>query len=208
MRIVVAALALWTATAHADPVADEVALGEGLAREGSWTLAIGHFKAADRISPRAKHACLIGLAYTRREQWAEAELFFELCHQRVTPDDPLPDWLPDAEHQLADKLVASGAAPIAITVAGVEPTVTVSSFAPDESFVVARGAAHTIHLPLGTHVVAVAAPGYATERREVVVVDAKPQAFGVTLHTLASTSRVPWYVIGAGVVLGVVALGY
>src|SRR5438445_391861 len=115
----VACLLLLAQPARADDVDDLVAQGEALAKQAEW--------------PRAKHACLIGLAYTRRELWAEAELFLSVCRQRAAGDDPAPDWLDEAQHTLADKLAAAGAAPVAISV---EPPdaialVSVSSFAPD-----------------------------------------------------------------------------
>ncbi len=44
-----------------------VAEGEALAKAGNFSAATEKWKSADKVVPRAKHACLIGLAYTRRE---------------------------------------------------------------------------------------------------------------------------------------------
>ena len=53
--------------AHAESPADLQARGEDQARQGHYTEAIDSFKAADRLEPSAAHACLIALAYVRRE---------------------------------------------------------------------------------------------------------------------------------------------
>src|SRR5260221_4772999 len=136
--------------ARADDVDDLVVQGEALAKQAEWSRAITAFKAADAQRPRAKHACLIGLAYTRRELWAEAELFLSVCRQRASTGDPLPEWIAEAEGQLAAKLAASNAAPVAIATdpASAPAVMSVSSFAPDEKF-----PARTIHLAPGVHVV-------------------------------------------------------
>jgi hypothetical protein len=204
-RLLVTVAVVAAAPVRADPVDDQVARGEELGRQGAWTQAIDHFKQADRLAPRARHACLIGLAYARRELWAEAELYFALCHRRATPADPLPPWLADAETQLGQKLAASNAAAITITVEPPEatPQISVSSFAPDERF-----PPRTIHLAPGTHVLTIAAPGYETERREVVVTDPKPQAIAVTLHEPRERSHVPLYVIAAGIAIALGGVAY
>src|SRR5512143_1672663 len=93
--------------ARADEVDDLVAKGQELAKQSEYTQAIAVFKQADAKRPRAAHACMIGLAYMRREAWPQAELFLALCRKRVTPGDEAPDWLPEAEQQLATKLKAA-----------------------------------------------------------------------------------------------------
>ena len=93
--------------ARADDVADLEARGEELARQSEYTQAIEAFKAADLRKPRATHACMIGLAYMRRELWPQAELFLALCEKRATPGDQPPSWIDEAEHQLAAKLSAA-----------------------------------------------------------------------------------------------------
>jgi hypothetical protein len=203
LGLVIFALTVATPPARADAIDDQVAQGERLGREGSWTQAIDHFKAADKLAPRAKHACLIGLAYSRRELWAEAELFFDLCHQRATPGDPTPDWLPDAETQLATKLAAANAAPVTLRVLPVEATarIAVSSFAPDETF-----APRTIHLAPGAHVVTVTAPGYDTIKRELVIAPTQPREVVIELHRPWPRSRGPRYAWTVGGVLGLTAL--
>jgi hypothetical protein len=141
--------------AWADDRAALQAKGEQLAKDGKYTDAIEAFKAADRIEKRAAHACLISLAYTRRELWPQAELFLSFCHQRAKPGDPLPDWVSLADQQIRDRLIAAGLVEVSIEAKPPTAHVTVSSFAPDEVF-----EPRTIHLPIGTHVVFAKAPGY------------------------------------------------
>src|SRR4029079_11617073 len=78
--------------AHADEVDDLEAKGEELAKQNEYTQAITVFKQADAKRPRAAHACMIGLAYMRREAWPQAELFLALCEKRAAPGDQPPDW--------------------------------------------------------------------------------------------------------------------
>lgn len=147
-----------------------VAEGEALAKEGNFSAATEKWKTADKELPRAKHACLIGLAYTRREYWPQAEVFFARCRQNATATDPVPTWLDAAEKQLEQKLAI---APVAAIKLSVDPPSAaaqfiVSSFAPDESF-----GPRVVHLALGSHSVTVTAPGYAST---TVIVDVKNKA--------------------------------
>ncbi len=205
--------AVWVRSALAGPSpADLQTEGEALARDAHYTEAIEKFKAADKLEPRASHACLIALAYTRRELWSEAEIFLDKCHQRATPQDPLPDWVPEADKQIIDRLNAANVAPVEIVVtpAGAKAEVTVSSFAPDESF-----APRTIHLPPGHHVILAKAEGYPEVSRAIDITDKTPQHVTIDLAAPApaptptaprapSPSNLPTYVIGAGLGIGVV----
>jgi hypothetical protein len=208
-------LLLLAQPARADDVDDLVVQGETLAKQAEWTRAIAAFKQADAKRPRAKHACLIALAYTRRELWAEAELFLQVCQQRAAADDPAPDWLAEAQRTLADKLAAAGAAPVAITVepADAIALVSVSSFAPDETF-----PPRTIHLPPGTHVISASAPGYKPAKQELTISSSAPQDVKLQLvstHPRATApgttthgSRVPMYLVVGGGVLAAGALAF
>jgi hypothetical protein len=186
--------ALWVlamaSRAHADEVDDLVARGEALAKKGEFTTAIEAFKAADAKRPRAKHSCLIGLAYTRRELWPQAEIFFRACKARASDADPLPKWFDAAQRQLVDKLTAGGAAAITIDVTPFDsnPSVTVSSFAPDEAF-----SPQTIHLAPGRYTIEASAAGYLPTPHEVTVTDAAPQNVTIELRTTneASAPAVP-----------------
>jgi len=177
---------LLSQSARADEVDDLVAHGEALAKKSEFTSAIEAFKAADAKRPRAKHACLIGLVYTRRELWPQAELFFALCRKRATADDPLPKWMDEALAQLNAKLTAAGAAPVTIVVKPAEAhaRITVSSFAPDEVF-----EPQTIHLSPGRHTFDVTADSYAPASREVIVTDASPQTVTIELQSTADAAR-------------------
>jgi hypothetical protein len=190
MRLGVAVLATLTVCAvrlaaaqPAPPVVGDpdamVAEGETLARTGEYTRAIDLFKRADGIAKRTRHACLIGLVYTRRELWSQAELFFARCRDRATAEDPVPDWLPEAERQLAAKLAEVDAAPVDLRVepAGVVATLTIAPFPADESF-----APRVIHLAPGTHAITATADGYEPATEQVEVKGKDPITVTITLH--------------------------
>jgi hypothetical protein len=208
-------------SARADDVDDLVAKGEALAKQSEFTSAIDTFKQADALRPRAKHACLIGLVYARRELWPQAELFFARCRARATAEDPLPKWIDDAQHQLESKLTVAGAAAITIVVtpADAHPQITVSDFAPDEVF-----EPQTIHLAPGRHTLDVTAEGYTAASHEVVVTTADPQTITIEMHhageapppvpekqlpppppppVARTTSLVPTAIVVGGLALGV-----
>jgi hypothetical protein len=181
MRWAVIVLVALARTSYADDtVTDLVAKGEALAKQGEFSSAIDAFKQADAKDPRAAHACLIGLVYTRRELWPQAELFLSRCRTRASDADPLPVWLPKVEKQLAEKLEADGAAAVTIVVTPTTANakITVSSFAPDETF-----EPRTIHLAPGHHVIEVTADGFIAAQHEVVVDKKDPQTITIDLHT-------------------------
>jgi hypothetical protein len=178
--IAVAGLSLASAGAFADPTpADLQAQGEDLAKQGRFSEAIDSFKAADKLQPSATHACLIALAYTRRELWPQAEVWLALCQVRATPADPLPDWAAAEQDQINERLAAANVAPVQIEVqppdAGAK--LTVSSFAPDEQF-----SPRTIHLPPGTHQIIARAPGYRDGTESLEIKDKSPQHVVIKLH--------------------------
>ncbi|HSD89447.1 MAG TPA: carboxypeptidase-like regulatory domain-containing protein [Kofleriaceae bacterium] len=203
--------------ASADEVDDLVAKGQELAKQSEYTQAIVAFKQADAKRPRAAHACMIGLAYMRREAWPQAELFLALCEKRAVPGDQPPDWIDQAEQQLSAKLSAAQIPAVTILVSpgNIGARLTVSSFAPDEVF-----DPQMIHLAPGKHVIEVTAPGYHTEHQEITVQPGQPQTVTFELRrengaggTFTSPSapskdspppapsgpsKVPWIVTGAG----------
>jgi hypothetical protein len=199
-------LAVWTfaSVAEADESQDLVAKGEELAKQGAWSQAITTFKQADAHQPRAENACFIGLAYLRRELWAQAELYFTKCHDRAKPDDPLPVWSAEAEGQLAQKLAGQNVAAVTldVTPATVAAEITASGFLPDEKL--GRG---TIHLAPGHYTFTFAAPGYPTVTRELQIANKDPVVVRVKLEHEAvafyyANTNVRWYLIGGGVALG------
>lgn len=201
--------------AHADDLA---AQGEALAKSGDYSRAIDAFKAADKQKPTTRNACMIGLAYLRREAWPQAELFLAECKERATAADPAPDWLATSEQQLAEKLAAANVAAVTIAVTPVaNAKVTVSSFALDESFTAPR----TLHLSVGRQTFEVHADGYVPATQTVVVTDKEPKQIQITLVPVgvkevskpvvvepATTSKAPYVVMGVGAVIGVGALAY
>jgi hypothetical protein len=233
LRLAMSLLVLSALPARADEVDDLVARGEALAKQSEFTQAIRAFKQADAKRPRAAHACMIGLAYMRREAWPQAELFLALCEKRAVPGDQPPDWIDAAHRQLATKLrdAQIPAITIQVTPANVGARLTVSSFEPDELF-----EPQTIHLAPGKHVIEVAAPGHRRMSREVVVERGVPQTVSFTLEPdptapddvpptvaapqpltpptrtverpAASSSNVPWIVLGAGAALVGIGLVY
>jgi hypothetical protein len=198
----VLAIVCASATVHADD--DPATRGEELAKSGDYSRAIDAFKAADKQHATARNACMIALAYLRRELWPQAEVFMSTCKERASAADPVPDWFGEAEQQLVQKLAAANVAPVTVIVEPDVATVTIteSSFAPDEAF-----APRTVHLAPGRHTLELRAPGYEPETRTVDIADKTPQRVAVHMYRAGMrptgrTSRVPWYVIGAGVTLG------
>lgn len=215
-------LCLATAVASADPVSERVAAGEELAKQSRWSEAIGEFKAADKIEKRAKHACLIALAYIRRELWPQAEVFLTLCYERSNATDPVPDWVPLAEQQLKERLLKAKVAAVAIKVAPADKAsqaqIAVSAFEPDELF-----APRTIHLGLGKHLITATMPGQEPRQqaieitddsaREVVIdFDAKAAPLPITPRPVTSSpqgpSKIPLIVAGIGGAVMVGGLTY
>jgi hypothetical protein len=137
----------------ATPEAALVAQGEQLARTGEFSRAIAAFKQAEQLHPSAANACRIGLAYTRRELWSQAELFFARCKARATAADPTPPWLAAAETALTSKLAEIDAAPIDVRVDAPGALISISSFPPDEKF-----APRAIHLSPGNYTIVASAP--------------------------------------------------
>ena len=188
----------------ADDADDLVASGEALAKRGEYSRAIEAFKQADARRPRALHACLIALSYTRRELWAQAEVALASCHARAGGGDPLPPWVDALDQTLATKLAAVDVAPISIRV---EPpsllaTISISSFSPDETF-----APRVVHLALGMHTVTATVSGRGRVASTVAVVDRAPQT--VTLwFGPPPPSKVPWFVAGAGGLLAAGGLAF
>ena len=175
---IVVGVAVGAMPAYADERGDLQAKGEAQAKDGRFADAIESFKAADRIEPRAVHACLIALAYSRRELWPQAELFWARCQDRAKAGETLPDWIPLAEEKITSGLRAANIVQIAIEVmpATAKAQVTVSSFAPDEVF-----EPRTIYLPPGTHVVFVKAEGFGEAQRTVEVKPSAPQRVTIEL---------------------------
>lgn len=202
-----------SSTAFADPTAADLqAQGEQLAKDGKYTEAIDAFKAADKLQPTAAHACLIALAYTRRELWPQAEIWLSQCQVRANPQtDPLPDYAAAEQDQINQRLAAANVAPVEIEVQppGVGARVTVSSFAPDEQF-----SPRTIHLPPGIHQIIVSAPGYRDGQQLLDIKDKTPQHVVIKLlkpeqqqalpppppppGPVVKPDRTPYYVLGAG----------
>ena len=215
-------LAVWmfASLARADDApsdnADLVARGQELAKQGAWSQAITAFKQADATQPRAQNACFIGLAYLRRELWAQAELYFTRCHDRASTTDPLPSWAAEAESQLATKLRAENVAAITIDVtpAAAQPAIAVSGFLPDETL--GRG---TIHLAPGHYTLKITTPGYPEVDRELDITDKTPQIVRIQLAVPVVAkplpappppppprSSTPYFVIGGGLALGIAGI--
>jgi hypothetical protein len=207
---VILLLCLSSAVASADPITERVTAGEELAKQGKWSEAIENFKAADKIEKRAKHACLIALAYIRRELWPQAEVFLTLCHERATTGDPVPDWVQLAEQQLKERLAKAKVAAVQIRVApsalSAQAQVAVSAFEPDELF-----APRTIHLGLGKHLITVTAPGRDTRQQTIEITDDSPREVVIDFDakaappiptaprsTVQGPSKLPLIVAGIG----------
>jgi hypothetical protein len=196
----------------------------GEARTADW--AIDSFKAADKLEKRAKHACLIALAYIRRELWPQAEIFLTMCHERANASDPVPDWVPLAEQTLRERLVKAKVAAVKIriapeSVAG-QALIAVSSFEPDELF-----PPRVVHLTRGKHLITATVEGRKPAQQTIEITDDAPREVLIDFDrkdqiappplgapprpkptpTPAGPSKVPVYVMGAGgaIVLGGIA---
>lgn len=202
-RALALVMLVMAAPAWADSAADHVARGEELARQDRFTEAIAEFKRADAIEKRANHACLIALAYSRREMLPQAEVYLSTCHERATPQDPLPDWVEAAERQLSERI---DRAPVARVRIVVEPSdiagatqLEVSSFLPDEQF-----SPRTIHLPLGKHLITARAPGREKVERAIEITDKSPRSVVISFDAQGVTvvnerrSKVPTIIMGVG----------
>ena len=179
-RLVVLGACLVAAPASADRTSPArlQKQGEQLAKDGQFAEAIDAFKAADAEAPTTELACLIGLAYGRRNLYGQAELFFDLCHERAKTGDPVPSWAAKVEEQFYERLAASKLARVTIKVKrGRAPKIVVSAWAPDETF-----APRTIHLPPGRHTITVTDADGRTEDRKIVVVEGEPQAITIDLR--------------------------
>lgn len=170
--LVVCACAAVAAPAHAndDPAALQKR-GEQLAKDGQFAEAIDVFKAADADRPSTELACLIGLAYGRRNLYGQAALFFDQCHERAENGDPVPSWVPKVEQQFRARLASSRLVPVKIVVKhGRKPKVVVSAFEPDETF-----SPRVVHLSPGRHTITVTDADRAAVERTVVVEEGEPK---------------------------------
>lgn len=198
--------------AVADSADERVARGEQLAKSNRLTEAIAEFKAADRLEPRARHDCLIALAYIRRELWSQSELFLARCKDRADARDPIPDWYPLAEQELMGRIAKSGIAPVAVRVVPAtnarNVTITVSSFEPDETF-----APRTVFLPAGTHLITATMPGHDPIRQVLTLTGKEPREVVIdfdergAVGPISRSHLVPWSLIlgGGAIMLGGVA---
>ncbi len=215
MRLLGGIVLFCATAAYADGVGEHVAKGEDLAKQGKWTEAIENFKAADKLEPRAKHACLIALAYIRRELWPQAEVFLSVCQQRASTADPVPDWVPLARQQLDERLATAKVATVSIRVRpdalASQAAIGVSSFQPDETF-----APRAIHLPRGKHLITATVPGREPVQQTIEITDDAPRDVVIDFDVAPATprplaarsttspSKVPWIVMAAG---GAIMLG-
>jgi hypothetical protein len=194
--------------AHADPSgADLQARGELLAQDGRYADAIETFKAADHLEVRASHACLIALAYTRRELWPQAEVWLDTCEHRVRPDDPLPEWGAELQATIARRLAETNVAAVDIRVqpAAAHVRLAVSSFAPDETF-----APRTIHLPPGHHVILAKANGYLDAQVAIDVTDKSQQhvVIALVIEDSIDVPRTLLFAAGAFAIMGAGTYGW
>jgi hypothetical protein len=153
---------------------------------------------------------LIALAYTRRELWPQAEVFMARCHVLAVTGG-LPDWVPDADKLIAERVALATVAEVRVAIdpAGTPAELSVSSFAPDETF----SPAMMIHLPPGHHVITVSAPGFETEHQPIDIVDRTPRLITIkvfrTGHRPQPPSPLPRAMIAGGfVTLGAGAIAY
>jgi hypothetical protein len=203
--MIVAVTLLALASSATAETRDELqARGEALGREGKWSEAIRSFKAAEKLEHRTIHACLIMLAYTRREAWAQAEVFLSRCLE-PTPGETLPDWVAQAEVLIRDRLGSEQLAPVTIEVvpAGTHATLTASSFEPDEVFT-----PRTIHLTTGHHLIVAHVPGYPDQQRALEIDSVVPRHVVIEFLTKPGMSTRKKLLIAGAAVAGLGAVSY
>lgn len=203
MRGALFALLVWSAMAHAETAEELRIHGEALAKAGRYSEAIDAFKTAEAKEHRVRHACLIGLAYERREAWSQAELFLGDCKANASSADPLPEWAPEAFRVLADGLAAAKLVPVTFAATPGGATLALSAFAPDEHFT-----PRTLHLPAGTYTVRATANGYREAAQTFTVKDPQTVTIALDPEPVAAvpappSSKIPWIVIGAGAAVAV-----
>ncbi|HEY4180196.1 MAG TPA: hypothetical protein VGM90_25310 [Kofleriaceae bacterium] len=156
-----------------------VAEGQQLAASGEYSRAIAKFKESDAQKPTAEKACLIALAYTRRELWSQAELFFARCAARAGGGDSLPTWANDAKQVLQQKLAATDASAVTFVVdpASLDAQIALTGFPADETF-----GPQTVHLAPGTYEVTAHVPGKTDAHEHIIVAPHAPQT--VTLNVV------------------------
>jgi hypothetical protein len=188
--LILIACAARLANAQPPEAATLRAQGEELAKDGKYAAAIEKFKASDALEPSAANACLIALAYTRQQQWAEGELWLSTCQARASSNEPMPAWLPALQRDIATGLAGADVAAVTITVKPAEAhtVVRVSSFAADETFT-----PRTVYLGHGHHeIVATTPTGEA--RQEIDIADRASRVVEIDLPTsgaLAVTDHPP-----------------
>jgi hypothetical protein len=191
-------------TAHAETAEELRIHGEDLAKNGRFSEAIDAFKAAERKEHRSRHACLIGLAYERREAYSQAEIYLAACKAGASPVDPLPEWAPEAFRVLDAALAQQKLVVVMVTATPPDARITVSSFPADEEF-----SAQSIHLAPGKYTFTASAPGYANRTQDIEIGE-QPTAVSLMLeHRVVETieppkaSKLPWIVVGGGFALGI-----
>lgn len=192
-----------SAVAHAELTAAELQkTGEDLAKAGRYAEAIDAFKAADKKEIRASHACLIALAYARKNAWTPAEIWDGICRARASKTDPLPEW----QSALAEQITAAVGqlVPVSFAVEPAAAQLALDEF-PDSPF-----SSTTIHLSPGVHAVTARAPGYLDDHRSLTVTGT-PQQVAIQLipRPLPRTTYNKQLVVAGTIVggLGVVSYG-
>jgi hypothetical protein len=192
-------------TAHAETAEELRIHGEALAKNGRFSEAIDAFKAAERKEHRSRHACLIGLAYERREAYSQAELYLAACKAGASSVDPLPEWAPEAFRVLEEALAQQKLVAVMVMATPPDAKITVSSFPPDEEF-----SAQSIHLAPGKYTFTASAPGYANRTQDIELGE-QPAAVSFMLERRVGErtepaqkpSKLPWIVVGGGIALGI-----
>lgn len=143
--------------------------GAALGEEGRWDEAIGRFKEAEKLWPRALHDCNIGLAQARAGRPHLSLYYLERCERRET--GTLPAWVGVRQREASARLARGAYAPVELRVVAAEggeavagAELTVSSLSGETVTAPA-----SLWLPLGEHTVVARAPGRVETRRALSV---------------------------------------
>ncbi|MBA2539419.1 MAG: hypothetical protein H0V17_07285 [Deltaproteobacteria bacterium] len=200
-------LTLVPALASADRADDLVTEGQELGKQGRFREALGKFRAAEELRPRALHACLMGLAFLRDDQLGASGLAFADCRRRGTAAEPPPSWVSVEEQALAARLAESQLGTVELELSPEIIMLSTPAIADGDPLAASR----TLYLPAGNHMIR----GRSRDGRTVAItVTVSAKSSHTVVLQLAerapvapfteSAPKLPWIAIGSGAALATI----